>query len=150
MQPLEQLSPRHIAIMRMLVLEGAKPMDVAKHFGIPSSSLSVMRSRASWIEREAEMVKEVFKIHRKSLDRLVKPAIKALEDTVKSEKESMRLKSAIQILDRTGFPAGIRVEMESSPVFNMYIPFGWKDDERQAQLEEVIDGEVIEHEQDKL
>ena len=74
------------------------------------------------------MRREAFDSHRKDLNRLIAPAIEGLADTVVSQDEGIKLRSAKEILDRTGFVPGVRVEMDAKPVIRMYIPKGWDSD----------------------
>lgn len=119
---LKKVSPRHEAIMRRLVMDGVKQGEVAIEFDMTESNLSIIRSSPVWQERENEMKLEAFGAHKEQLNLLVEPAITALSDTVTSEDEGIKLRSAKEILDRTGFVPGMRIETDIKPVIRMFIP----------------------------
>lgn len=125
MTELAKLSPRHEAIMRRLVLDGIRQCDVADEFEMTESNLSIIRNSPIWQAKEQDMKLEAFSGHKKELDKLVSPAIQALSDTVVSTDETIKLRSAKEILDRTGFIAGVRVETDTKPVIQMFIPKNW-------------------------
>ena len=125
---LAKLSERHVAIMREMVLDGTTPGEICEKYDIKSSSLSTMMSSPVWMAKVSEMKSDAFAGHRKKLDELIEPAIAGLKETVTSTDESIKLRSAKEILDRTGFIPGVRVEVDSKPVIQMYIPKDWDAD----------------------
>lgn len=125
---IDKITSRHTAIMRRLVIDGATPNEVCQEFNLTPSRLSVIRKSEIWADKEAEMRREAFLIHKNNLDSLMMPAIEALGDCVESVDEGIKLRSAKEILDRTGLIAGVRIE-GTKPVIKMYIPKGWNNKE---------------------
>ena len=129
---LKKLTDRHEAMLYALVLEGKSAKEVCEEFGISASRLSLIRRSPVWQQREAELRSERDKMRREilegailKLERLREPAIQALEECVHSEDESIKLRSAKEILDRTGIGVGTKDEEKFQPIINLYIPKGW-------------------------
>ena len=121
---IQHISSRHEAIMLSL-LSGTRPGDICETFGLTPSHLSILRSSNLWKQKESELKQELLKNHAARLDSLREKAISALDECVMSIDEGIKLKSAREILDRTGLIAGFRLEGTVSPTINMYIPPGW-------------------------
>lgn len=130
---LQKLSDRHEAMLYALVLEGKTSKEVCEEFGITQSHLSIIRKSPIWQQREAELRserdrlrKEILESSMLKLESLREPAIKALEECVYSDDENIKLKSAKEILDRTGLGTSTKEEEKVQPVINLYIPTSWK------------------------
>ena len=123
---LKKLSSRHHAIMRRLVLGGYTQKEAAQEFDISESRLSVLRHDPLWIDEEQRMRKDAYGSHKAELEGLRGKAIDALAECVESDYQPVKLKSATDILDRTGLIGGLKVDMDVKPTIKLYIPPGWK------------------------
>ena len=121
---LNQLSARHEAIMLRL-LEGVTPRQVSAEFSITESRLSLLRNSEIWKQAEAKLRNDRRKSHQDKLNSLADKAILALEDTVIDTDPRVKLMSAKEILNRTGFNPAIKIEQELSGSINLYTPKHW-------------------------
>jgi len=88
--------------------------------------LSVLRASELWTSVEGKLRQEILEGHRSKLGTLVGKAITALDVSVSDSSQPMlRLQSAKEILNRTGFGPAMKLEQEISPVIRLYIPKGW-------------------------
>ena len=124
MSDIDQLSARHEAIMLRL-LEGVLPRQVAAEFSITESRLSLLRSSQIWKQVESKLREERRVSRQDSLNGLADLAITALKDTVVDIDPRVKLQSAREILNRTGFNPAIRLEQEVSGSINLYTPKHW-------------------------
>lgn len=126
---IQEITSRHEAMMRDLVLEGTKANDVAAKYEITASRLSIIRSSPLWQEKENAMREDAFKGQLVRIEGLRDKAIDALNDTVVSDDEAIKLRSAKEILDRTGIISGMKIDSEMNPTINLYIPNNWNNPE---------------------
>lgn len=116
------LNPKHELILRHLVIDGLKATDVANKFEVTDSWISIMRRTPEWrkrIEELKEMATEG------SLDRLRSFQDKALdgvEESLISDNEHIKLKSALEVLDRTGIGSTTEENSTQPSVFHLYLP----------------------------
>lgn len=128
-------TPRKAAMLRCMVIEGLRPFEIAKKYKCEAGTIGKYRKEEEWIKREAAMKEDVYGLQKIQLGSLVDPAIDALRETVKSEDEGIKLRAATEILDRTGFPKGLQIDMEMKPVINLFMP--------EHLLGETVEGEVV-------
>lgn len=126
---LAALSARHEAMLLDLVA-GLPAREIAVKFGMTEGRLSVLRSSPVWKKAEGELRARVREDHIFRLEGLRSNALDAIEHAVVDKTQpGLRLKSALEILNRTGLPAeqASRGEQaESNPVIQLYIPPGWQ------------------------
>mgnify|MGYP001597680974 CR=1 FL=1 len=116
-----QLNARHEAMMLRL-LDGVTPRQVSAEFFITESSLSLLRSSTVWKQVEAKLRDERRQVYQNRLNGLADKAITALEETVVDTDPRVKLQSAREILNRTGFNPAIKVEQELVGNINLYLP----------------------------
>jgi len=129
---IKQLTARHEAMLLRLV-GGCQAQDVCLEFGITASRLSILRSSPLWREAEQQLRGVVRKSHQLRLESLTGKAIAALDSTVDDPDPRVRLGSAKEILNRTGFAESLRVEGESQTIINLYVPKNWQSIEEVAE-----------------
>ena len=109
-------------MMRDIVMYGKTNEEVAKKYKVTGNTVRVYRRLDEWVQKEALMKEDVYGAQKMKLAALAEPAIEALGQTLKSEDESIKLRSATEILDRTGFPKGVQIDIEMKPVINLFMP----------------------------
>ena len=129
-----QLNARHEAIMLRL-LDGVTPRQVSAEFCITESSLSLLRSSTVWKQVEAGLREERRQVHQNRLNGLADKAITALEQTVIDIDPRVKLLSAKEILNRTGFNPAIKVEQELVGNINLYLPKHFQTQTQDAEME---------------
>ena len=134
MSDIDQLSARHEAIMLRL-LEGVLPRQVAAEFAITESRLSLLRSSQIWKQVESKLREERRSSRQDKLNILSDKAIDALSDTVTDTDPRVRLQSAREILNRTGFNPAIKLEQEVSGSINLYTPPHWEVQNETGELD---------------
>lgn len=148
---LASISTRHRAMMDDLVLEGMKAGEVASKYDITDSRLSVIRRSPLWVYEEAKLREEKLTNQRKRMEDLVPKALDALEDTVQSSDEKVRVSSAKEILSRGGLPAGMEIihksdlgprELERAATD---VEKQMKEIEAELGIGEVVDVEVVDN-----
>lgn len=115
-------TPRKSAMLRAFIIDGLRLYEIAKKFKCTTSTLSNYRGEDEWKKREAAMKEDVYGLQKTRLASLVDPAIDALQETVRSSDESIKLRAATEILDRTGYPKGLVIDTEMKPVINLFLP----------------------------
>jgi len=131
---------RKEAMLRAIVIDGKKFSEVMETFRCSNSTLSTYRLSQIWKEKEAAMREDVYSQHKGRLASLVGPSIDAVEETVvKCQDQALKVKTAFEVLDRTGFPKGLQIETEMKPVINLFMPVHL----RAALGVGVVEGEVV-------
>ena len=110
----KKVTNRHRAMMDDIVLEGMKNCEVAAKYDISDSQLSLIRNTPLWRLEEEKLRGKKLDMHRQRIVDLVPKALDALEDTVDSGDEKVRLASAKEILSRGGLPSGLVIEQKIS------------------------------------
>lgn len=117
---LEKLNPRHFKILDLCVL-GWTISDIAKHLGMANSTISTITNSPSF-QHEFAIRREKYEeqFDSKSVDNIndVTDALKAgalsaankLVSSLNSSDAALGLRSATEILDRTGHPKTQRTE----------------------------------------
>ena len=126
---MKKLTSRHMQIMISLV-EGSRPCEVAREFGITESRLSVLRATALWKSKEEELTNQSLSDSLLRINSLRGSAVDALSDCLESEDDRVKLASARDILDRTGIKAGAELSLQGDTSINLYIPNGWNNKEQ--------------------
>lgn len=132
---IKKITDRHSAMMFALVMECKTSKEVCEEFEITPSRLSVLRQSPLWVVQEEVLRKErnILKRERleqatEKLEELRLPAVEALGQCVKSYDEGIKLRTAQDILNRTGISTTINVEGKGmSPVISLYIPEAYKE-----------------------
>lgn len=136
---IEKLSSRHDAMMRALVLDGLKATEVAAEFGVTDSTLSILRSSPIWEEKEKSLRAEILSDGKRQLEALRGKAVDKIGECLDDTNPRIKLDSAKEILDRTGLSRKMDVEVEISPVINLYIPPSWNHPSQKEKEEKAID-----------
>ena len=129
---------RKEAMLRALVVEGKRIVEICDEFRMSPETLRRYRAEKMWQEKENAMREELYTIHKGRLSSLVSPAIDALDETVRSKDEGIKLRAATEILDRTGFPKGLQIETDMKPIINLFLPAHLKT----AHLKTVVDASI--------
>lgn len=140
MSTLKELKSHHFTIMHRLV-NGEKARAVCADLDFDEGRLSIIRQSPLWKEKEEDMRREIFSEDNSRIQALRGNAIDALSETIESTDEGIKLRSAKEILDRTGIVTGLEIKTDMKPIVNLYVPVGWNNREG---LEEgdIIEGEV--------
>ena len=111
---LSDLSSRHLAIMRAIVLDGLPLGEVSERFEMTLSGLSILRSSTKWKRAEVELREDILRIQKAKISKLSDKAIFVLDSLVSDEKvkPEVKLNAAKDILDRTGLSSGNKVNGE--------------------------------------
>ena len=116
-------------------MESKTSKEVCEEFGLTPSRLSVLRQSPLWMCEEDRLRKERDSWKRERLEKATEkleqlrlPAVEALRECVVSENEGIKLKTAQDILNRTGISTTINVEGKGiMPVISLYIPEAYKE-----------------------
>ncbi len=100
---LKRLKPRHREIIRRLV-EGKRPVDIAKQMGIGPQRLSVIMHSPSFVAGLERFMDETDRTVMERIESLSPEALDKIRDMMrKAKSESLQSKMAMEILDRAGY-----------------------------------------------
>lgn len=118
---IQKMDFRHESILKAQV-EGLSTRELCTEFDISEDVLRVYRSDVLWKTREGELREELQSDRVSRLQTVVGKAIAALDELVDSPDDALRLRAASDVLDRGGFPKGVKVDVDSKPVINLFLP----------------------------
>lgn len=147
-----RVQDKHREIMRLIVL-GMKNTEIAERLNVSTATVTAVKN-SSLTRRQIEYMQEErnqkVTTPAERLEKLVIPSIDALEDILKNDESSMKIKkeTAIAILDRNGFGPTKKIEGKHAvAVFNEH-DYEELKRRREAAIEEgVLVQEVEEEEQ---
>ena len=134
---IQEITSRHEAMIRKIVLEGYTSNQVCMEFDITPSYLSIIRNQPLWKQKEDEFRKEALRSSMLRLEGLREKAINALEETVQSTEDKVKLGSAREILNRTGLASSIDINHTLAIPIKLLIPRNWNNPGEEGA--EVID-----------
>lgn len=136
-------TPRKEAVLRAYVYDGLSLVAIEKKFKVGRQTLWRWRSRTEWKLKESDLRKEAFELHKRELEGLTGKAIAALDVCVQDDADhKVMLDSAKTILDRVGYPGGVKIEQDIKPTINLYIPDSWGGGQKMV-AEKVIEVEAV-------
>lgn len=136
---IDKLDTHHEAMLIKTVFEGATTGELAHEFGLSESYIGQLKASECWKLKLQELQTELKEEHLNALHQLRGSAIKTYKASqLESQDISIRLKGAKDILDRTGFNAGVDLKIQGTQVINLFRPAYLLDSE------DVEEAEVVE------
>ena len=132
---IKKITDRHDAMIYALIMECKTQKEVCEEFDITPSRLSILRQSPLWVIKEEVVRKERATLKRERLEKATEkleelrlPAVEALRECVVSDNEGIKLRTAQDILNRTGISTTINIEGKGiAPVISLYIPEAYKE-----------------------
>lgn len=150
------LGPHHRSMARAMVVGGLRPSELAAQYGFSPSQISVIvnsplfKAEVARIEALAEHNSINVSAELKSMQ---PRALEVLAEDLHANSGTLRNKTALEILDRTGFPKGAPIQKHQHLHGHLHKKVESMDkrelyDEVMGLLEEDIEGESFELEGD--
>lgn len=142
---IDKLDSHHEAMLLKTVFEGYTTSELAVEFDLSDSYIGQLKASECWKLKQQELQSEMKEGHLNKLQQLRGPAIKAYEDGLaESQDIGIRIKSAKDILDRTGFNAGVDLNVKGNPIINLFRPDYLLDKPEDAEEAEVVEVKELE------